>query len=154
MAIVLRFEDSLGNVRLDLNTTTGFALGEGLDLGTNDLEESWLSMMPYPGAVLAASRRAVAKMFIPLLLLPQANYAAMEALMFSLQDELDRATNILRFQPDGAAAAVVYNTFRAPQPSLFRGQESILPGSSRLFDPLPIPLHIDRDPTPRSGSHV
>lgn len=153
MAIILRFEDEAGTTRLDLNTEVGFKLAEGLDLGGNPVEKVWLKQTPHAGAVLAASRLEIATMFVPLLLLPQANVGAMASLMGSLRAEAERTTNILRFQPDGGSA-VVYNTYRFEFPSLFRGQEALLPGSQRLFDPLPIPLVIERDPTPRDGTHI
>lgn len=151
MATILRFEDDAGVTRLNLNTTTGFELGEGLDLGDDELQTTWLSQPPYPGAAQAATHRPIVVMTIPLLLLPQASFAAMETLKEALDAELDRVTNIIRFQPDGAAAAWLIDTYRAPRPSLYRGQGSIIPSNARLYDPQPITLQIPRFPEMRNA---
>lgn len=153
MALVAKFEDSSGTLRLDLNSATGFAL-EGIDLGDHDEEQTWLTQTPHAGGILASTRTEIAVITMTILLLPQASVAAMTALMSSLHVELERETNIFRFQPDGGSA-VLYNTYKSPsRPSLFRGQGGIVPGASRLYDPEPIQLVIPRDPIPRSGSHI
>lgn len=151
MATVLRFEDGAGVLRLDLNSATGFEFGRGLDLGTYDIEHSWLSQVPHPGAISAAQRRPIVEMRLPLILKPQANFGAMSALMTTLATELDRATNIIKFQPDGAAAPWYIDTYRAPIPTLIRGQDAP-PVWSLLLDPVEMQLVIPRKPVLRGAS--
>jgi hypothetical protein len=151
MASVLRFEDGAGVLRLDLNSATGFQFARGFDLGTVDIEHTWLSASPHPGAISASARRPIAEMQLPLLLMPQANFAAMQALWTALAVELDRDTNIIKWQPDGAAAPWYIDTYRAAIPSLIRGQDAP-PVWSLLLDPQEIPLVIPRKPILRGAS--
>ena len=154
MAVVCRFEDSGGVTRLNLADPTGFEIARGLNFGTNDLSYTWLTQSGVDGATLAASDRPITMMTIPVVLHPQPSMAALEALWDDLMTELNRTTNILRFQADGAATATLFDTYRSQQPSKYRGLDTPFVGSSMLFDPEPIPLVIPRSPIPRSGPLV
>lgn len=150
MATILRFEDSVGAVRLDLNDTAGFQFGRGFSLGTADVEHTWLGAFPHPGAISATQRRPIAEVQLPLILNPQASFNAMATKMAALATELDRETNIIRFHPDGATSPWYIDTYRAAIPSLIRGQDAP-PVWSLLLDPLEIPLVIPRKPLLRGA---
>lgn len=154
MALVFRFEDSSGVERLDLNDPSGFEVARGLDLGTASVVHTFLSQPPYDGATLAASWRPLATMFVPLILHEQASMAAMKTLWDALVTELDRDTNVIRFQPEGAASASLYDTYRADIPTKYRGQAAPFIGGDLLQDVELVPLVILRHPEPRGAGHI
>lgn len=147
MATILRFVDPAthSTVRLDLNSTSGFQLLRGLDLGSPDIEEETLSQQPFDGEEVTASRRPRVQMSIPVRMTTQASVAAMKTLYDLLAIELDRATNAIEYRPSGAAASYFFTTYRAPIPSLTRGEDSPAP-FFLLADPRPMVLAIMRDP--------
>lgn len=154
MALVFRFEDGAGTLRLDLANTSGFEVARGLDVGSAPIVHEFMHQAPHNGAVSAASWRPETVMTIPLIVNRQANMAAIKTLWDSLVTELDRETNIIRFQPDGAAAHTLYDTYRAEIPSLYRGQAAPFIGGTLLEDVELVTLIIPREPVPRGAGYV
>jgi hypothetical protein len=115
---IFRFIDDVGAVRLDLNDVTGWALGRGFDLGVRALERTWLSQPPYDGATLASSWAPPVEMVVPLVLMPQANAAAIRTKFNALKTELDRPVNIIEFREPTDTLSYYIDTFRADVPSL------------------------------------
>lgn len=152
MATGVRFRDEAGTTRLDLNSSTGFVLLRGLDLGAAPLEQTWLSQAPYDGATLASSHYGIRQITVPVLLTKQASIAAVEALMGALKTELQRDSNIFEFIPEGGTAHL-FDTFRSPLPSLIRGQQN-MSADRYLHDTEPMVLTIFAHPTERSGKHI
>jgi hypothetical protein len=103
---------------------------------------------------MAGSRLEIRTITIPLILPRQGSWTAVASLMQQLGAELNRPNNVIEFRPDGAASSYFIDTYRAPIPSLFRGQDA--PAiETLLFDPHPIPLLIPAHPTLRgAGSFV
>lgn len=154
MTTMMRFVDGGGAVRLDLNDPTGFVLLQGWSLGDPDLEQVWLHQAPSSGAVLASSRDGIRTMLVPIRLTQQVSIAAVQTKMTALFTELGRVTNVIEFRPTGAAASYLIDTFRAPAPSLFRGQDTPNP-AIYLQDTRPMELLIPRMPEMRgAGVHV
>lgn len=150
MSTILRFvAANETTVTLDLNSTTGFKLGRGFQLGTPPEEQAWLTQQPYDGATLAATRTDITIMSVPLVLMPQATWAAVKTLFDALAVELRRNTNIIEFRPHGAAASYFIDTYRAPVPSLFRGVD-LQSVAHRLWD-AEIPVLIPRHPVLRGA---
>lgn len=154
MALVFRFEDTSGTLRLDLANVSGFEVARGLNVGTAGITHEMLEMPPYDGATVAASWRPTTQMFVPLIVNRQASMAALKTLWDSLVTELDRDTNVIKFQPDGAASATLYDTYRAEIPSLYRGQAAPFIGGTLLEDVELVNLVIPRHPTPRGAGHI
>lgn len=154
MALVFRFEDTGGTLRLDLANTSGFEVARGLNVGTAGITHEMLEQPPYDGAVIAASYRPLAQMSIPLIVNRQANMTALVALWQSLVTELNRETNVIKFQPDGAPSATLYDTYQAEIPTLYRGQAAPFIGGSLLEDVELVTLVIPRHPVPRGAGHI
>lgn len=140
-------------VRLHLNTDTTWALAEGLDLGGKDLVEFTLGNETEDGEEVVSSKRPRSTMTLPVFLREQANFAAIKTAMDALETELDRDTNAIVYQPKDTSLLYVYDTFRAPIPSLFRGQALLtdcLKGDSAVM-----PLVLRRMPHARNaGTHI
>jgi hypothetical protein len=103
---------------------------------------------------MASSRRTLATMTIPVFLTKQLTVAAMEALMGQLATELDAAQNAILYQPQGAAAAYIIDTFRADIPSFYTGLGGPSPFVLRQSVG-PLILKIDREPDFRgAGTHL
>ena len=154
MALIFRFTDGASTVRLDMNTTSGWVLGRGLNLGAANLESVWLSQPPYDGAELASSYRPIVTMTIPLIMTKQANAAAMKTLFDALVTELDRTANFIEYRPDGYATSYLIDTYRASIPSLLGGVFAPTP-FLLLQTQVPLTLTIPRKPQLRTaGSYI
>ena len=150
MATIFRFvATDETTVNLDLNAASGWKLGLGLDLGEAGVEQEWLTQQPYDGATLAATRRDLAVMTVPLMLTQQVTWAAVKALMDALAVELTKVANIIEFRPDGAGSSSFIDTYQSPIPSFYRGLE-LQPIETRLRD-VPMFLHITRAPLLRGA---
>lgn len=148
---IFRFVSPANVERLNLNNLTGFFLTAAPDLGTPEVSTVWLSQMPYDGAMLASSRKGNATMTLRLALRSQVTFAAWKALVDILTVELDRPTNIIEYQPPGAEASYLIDTYRSPTPSLIADSPSINVHTNTVTFTLNIPRH----PTMRgAGVHV
>lgn len=149
MATILKFVDETGATRLDLNSTSGFVLGRGLDVGSPDLDQAWFRSVE--GALPYGETVGSAMMRIPIRMTTQASAAAMKTLIDSLNTELNRETNIIEYRPNGLASSYFLDTFRAPLTSLRRGDDAPDP-FTMLQDAREITLLIPREPYARQAS--
>ncbi len=148
---ILQFINSAGAVTLNLNDMAGFVLARGLDLGAAEVETTWLSQPPYPGAIPTGFTEQIVTMQIPIQMSKQTNWLAMRSLLNLLHTELLRPTNIIEFKPDPTSASYYFDTYRASIPSLYRGLDA--PNPARLKqDPFPMLLQIPRHPQARGAS--
>lgn len=151
-----RFVDpaNLSTVRLDLNSTTGWMLARGLDLGIVTTEKTWLMQPPYDGATLASSYRPPVRMKVPLLMTPQASTSAMKTLYEALVTELDRTSNAIEFRPVGESTSWIIDTYRADIPSLMKGDFAPMAFVLKQTTTI-LTLEIDRAPQLRqAGTYI
>jgi hypothetical protein len=135
---------------LDLLTGGTWKIGSLLNLGTVDVERSWLTQFPFDGGELSSSRLEVTEMVIPIRLTKQANWAACQTAITALCTELNKATNVLRMQL--GSTNYYFNTYRAAIPTLLNGGLPMDVSDkleTQLFD-----LIIPRDPIIRNSSNA
>lgn len=152
VAAYLAYVDGIGAgraERLNLSNPAGWQYLR-LDLGVRDLEQTKLSQMPYDGDYVADSRRPNRKCRMELLLQPQDDWTDLVALRNSLEQELDRETNILEYRFPYTTGGVVPDSFfiyteRAPIPALLRGQDG--PNPARWMRDLPSIVEFEAQPT-------
>jgi hypothetical protein len=141
-------------VRLDLNLSTGWMLGRGLDIGAAQISRVYLVQPPYDGATLAASFRQPVTMKVPLLMTPQTTAANMQTLFNNLATELDRTVNCIEYRPLGLGSSYFIDTYRSTIPSLHKGD--FAPNPFALMQTTSIlTLEIDRSPIlTGAGSYI
>lgn len=146
----LRFVEPTSHaIRLILNTDTGWSVGEGLDLGGAGLEETTLSNETEDNEEVLSARRPRSVATLPLILTEQTGVAAIIALKDALTVELDRDTNCIEFRPEGGSFSYFFDSYRAPIPSLARGQRLLT--ECLLHDSESMPLVIRRNAYDQSG---
>lgn len=119
MTAVVRFEDTLGAVRLDLQAGVSRVMAE-FSIGDEQLDITTLAQTPH-GEVDVAYNPKIAEMLVPLNI--SGTWAAMRAFHGLLKIELQRPTNILRYIPEGSSDNYLADTFRSFVPTLFNGGE-------------------------------
>jgi hypothetical protein len=125
---IFRFVDpaNTASVRLDLNNPAQWLVGEGLDLGGDDPELTLLEQRPYNGAELASVFLPPVGMTVPLILMPQANAAAIETAVNALNAELARTVNAIDYRPsDLSGTDWIIDTFRSPRISVHNGERRV-----------------------------
>ena len=151
---IFRFITEPSTVNLDMRSTTGWYVSEGLDIGGTNVVKKFLKQDGVNGAELARSWLDIVTMSVPLVLMPQANAAAMKTLLDSLNVELRKPTNVIEYLPHGiTATAFLMDTFRANEVSLADGQRVRVPWA-RPGEGYLISLVIDRQPVMRGGGVV
>jgi hypothetical protein len=135
---------------LDMISTTGWVLGEGLVMGTSAIEHVTLHQDGWDGDYLTSSRRPNVMMQIPLIMREQTTVAAMKTLYDALVVELDKVTNTIAYRPQGAAADFLIDTYRADIPSIRQGEGMPSPFTIR-GSRSPLILNIMRKPQLRGA---
>lgn len=117
MAWTLQFVDSIASsptVRLDLNDDSPFGLLiEGTSFGTPSMRYAQASTLMRDGSVFPASAYGERTLTLRLKL-GEATRDALATAMQELARELDRPSNFLKWQHDGASNPVFFRTFRTP----------------------------------------
>lgn len=116
MTTVARFVDSIAaapTLRFDLNTTDVRLQRKSCDFSPPPLKTRNGETLLRDGSPITAS--AYGNRVIGLtILFTHSTEAARATALNTLNRELDRATNILMWQPDGASAPVFFRTYRSP----------------------------------------
>jgi len=151
---ILRFITEPSTVNLDLRNSSGWYVGEGLDLGGIEKTRKYLRQEGVDGAELAKSWANVVQMTIPLILTAQANSSAMLSLLDALNTELRKTTNVLEYLPHGLTGTTyLMDTFEADEVSLADGQRVRTPWVTPGYGYL-IVVRIDRQPNMRGRGIV
>lgn len=119
MAVTLQFVDKIDaspTVRLDLNAGVWSPMLEGTDFGFPELERAVVSTLLQDGARIPASAYGLRTLTLRLLIDASTADAAATAEQ-NLYRELNRANNILKFQPS-TTAPVFFRTFRCSPSSV------------------------------------
>lgn len=115
---VIQFVDSISataNVRLSLTTAPWSVLQNGTDVSPPSLSRAVVNTLLVDGSQIPASAYDNRTIRLHLQLDPQPMSSSVIATQTQLLNrELDRPTNILRWQPDPALPAVYFRTFRSP----------------------------------------
>jgi hypothetical protein len=118
---VVQFVDSISatpTVRLDLNALAaqGLIVGaDGIDLSPPPLRRAVVSSFLADGSIIPASAYDNRVIKLPIVLSPSVTTVDQAATALQLlARELDRPTNILRVQLNGATSPVFFRTFSAP----------------------------------------
>lgn len=141
--------DDETTVLVDLNTETGFQVGEGADIGKPGIRRTSLQQGGIDGEDVVRSDLANTVVTLPLIIVAQADIAAVDALYASLLAAVDRQRFTLEFRPKGASTSFLMDCFRAAPPSLYRGQRK--QPDCVLFDGY-IPLEFERLPYMRGAA--
>lgn len=112
--------NNLATVRLNLQAGA-YRLADGFDEGSPGLRRVLLSQPGYDGEEQAATSRTNATMTIPVTIVPQDTWAAVQAAYDALYTEMDRDENTIEWRPIGAGASRFYDVLRVEDPPpLFR----------------------------------
>lgn len=114
MAVILQFVDSIAanpTVRLDLNGGAVSLQAEGTDFGFPDLERAVVSTLLADGGSVPASAYGLRTLTLRLLV-SDTDANAVATQMQSLFRELERAKNILKYQPH-TSSPVFFKTLRS-----------------------------------------
>jgi hypothetical protein len=115
------------------------------------VEKTKLSQQPYDGDLVVTARRPNRIIRLPLLLQPQATWAALMTLRSGLHAELDRETNILEYCfPYDDTDLIVPEPFfayttKAAIPSLLRGIDA--PNPALWKRDVAVIVELEADPT-------
>jgi hypothetical protein len=123
---VIQFVDAISGsptVRLDLNQTAAssnaFAVDvEGMDLSPPPMRRSVFNSMLADGDHIGAAAFENRVLKIPIRIIRAASTDTAATMVQTLARELNRATNLLKVQFDGATAPVFFRTYRAPDYTL------------------------------------
>jgi hypothetical protein len=126
LANLVQFVDAISaspGVRLDLNqtaaTSNAFAVDiEGMDLSPPPMRRSVFNSMLSDGDHIGATAFENRVLKIPIRVIRTAGTDATATMIQNLARELNRPTNLLKVQFDGATAPVFFRTFRAPDYTL------------------------------------
>lgn len=117
MAWTLQFVDSIASsptVRLDLNDGSPYGLLlQGTSFGVPSLRLAQASTLLRDGSVFPAAAYGERTLLLRLNL-PESSRDNLATAMQELHRELDRPTNFLKWQQDGATAPVFFRTIRTP----------------------------------------
>ncbi len=117
MASIVRFVDAVGSTttRLDMSPDgpNDLRLGEDVDFGRPKLAATTADAATGDGDPYVASRYGNRQISLPLVVPRQSTMALRQTVFTSLARELDRPSNVLMVQPDGASSARWLVTYRA-----------------------------------------
>lgn len=111
---VIQFVDSIAappTVRLNLNNESPWAV-TGVDFSPPPLKQAWASTLLTDGERLTAAAYGNRRLRLSLELIASSQDASATA-MQALWRELNRPSNLLRYQPDGATSPVFFRTIRS-----------------------------------------